>query len=547
VSPVPNKPTDAEGGAQAPADKRDGKPALTKTAAQSPQTQTAQVQTLQGQTAQTAAQRAERQAALRAERQSGTAPRPVAAASKVPPVLKSVPTVAAPIPASAAAPSAAARPVPAPVSPPPAVSTAVVSPAAVSVVPAASAPVSAAPAAALPAVKAPPQPAAPEDAKAAASLVSIKPTATTARVRPRHRLLFLSFVLAVLLPASLTAYYLWGRAVDQYASTVGFSVRREETSSALDLLGGISALSKSSSSDTDILYEFLKSQKLVADLDAKLGLRAIWSKPQGDPIYSFNTAGSIEDLVDYWSRMVRTSYDSTSGLIEVRVLAFSPDDATHIAQALFDESSAMINSLSTIAREDAISYSREELKTVEGRLRLAREAITRFRTLHQIVDPSSDLQTHAGVLGALQTQLTAAQVELDLLGDTQSSDPRQEQIKRRIAVIEARIALERDKVGVSANGGQVDEAYASLVGDYQSLSVDLEFAQRSYVAALASYDAAQAEARRKSRYLAAHILPTSAEVARFPQRATLQAVISVFLLLLWTIGVLVTYSLRDRR
>ena len=141
-----------------------------------------------------------------------------------------------------------------------------------------------------PAVPAPvAKPEADAEVKAAASVVSVRPTATAARVRPRHRLLFLSFVLAVLLPASLTAYYLWGRAVDQYASTVGFSVRREETSSALDLLGGISALSKSSSSDTDILYEFLKSQKLVADLDAKLGLRAIWSKPQGDPIYSFNT------------------------------------------------------------------------------------------------------------------------------------------------------------------------------------------------------------------------------------------------------------------
>lgn len=488
MSPVSNKPTDAEGGAQAPADKPGGtaalaKTTLAKTAAPAPAVQTPQA----------AALRAERQAAQRAERQTAATPRPAAAVGKARPVLKSVPTVPAPV-----APAPAGKAAPA------------------------------------------------EDAKAAASLVSVAPTAATARVRPRHRLLFLSFILAVLLPACLTAYYLWGRAVDQYASTVGFSVRREEVSSAMDLLGGISALSKSSSSDTDILYEFLKSQKLVADLDAKLDLRAIWSKPQGDPIYSFNTAGSIEDLVDYWSRMVRTSYDSTSGLIEVRVLAFTPEDATKIAQALFESSSNMINSLSTIAREDAISYSREELKSVEDRLRVAREAVTRFRTLHQIVDPSSDLQTHAGVLGALQNQLTAAQIELDLLGDTQGSDPRQEQTKRRIAVIEARIASERNKVGVSETG-QVDEAYASVVGDYERLSVDLEFAQRSYVAALASYDAAQAEARRKSRYLAAHILPTTAEVARFPQRMILQTVISVFLLLLWAIGVLVTYSLRDRR
>ncbi len=378
-------------------------------------------------------------------------------------------------------------------------------------------------------------------------LAPIKPTAGTAQVRRRHGLLVLSFVLLVLLPIGITAFYLWGKAVDQYASTVGFSVRREEAGSALGLLSGISALSKSSSSDTDILYEFLQSQKLVADMEVKLGLRAMWSKPEGDPIFTFDTKGSIEDLVDYWARMVRISYDSTSGLLEVRVLAFSPTDATAIATALFNESSDMINDLSTIAREDAIRYSREELETAQDRLKAAREAITKFRVINQLVDPATDIQTQAGLLGGLQSQLTAAQIEVDLLGEsTQASDPRLLQAKRRVEVIEVRIAAERSKVGIGPEG-EVGDAYASLVGDYERLAVDREFAERSYVASLASYDEALAEARRKSRYLAAHILPTTAEVARYPERLTLTGVIAVFLLLAWSIGALVVYSLKDRR
>lgn len=379
------------------------------------------------------------------------------------------------------------------------------------------------------------------------NLPPVKPTAGTAQLRPRHGLLVLSFILLVLLPVGLTAYYLWGKAVDQYASTVGFSVRREEAGSALDLLGGISGLSNSSSSDTDILYEFLQSQKLVADMERKLGLRAMWSTPQGDPFFVFDAKGSIEDLVDYWARMVRISYDSGTGLLEVRVLAFTPTDATAIATALFAESSEMINDLSTIAREDAIRYSREELETAQGRLKAAREAITRFRVLNQLVDPATDIQTQAGLLGGLQSQLTAAQIEVDLLGEsTQANDPRLLQAIRRVEVIEVRIAAERSKVGIGTEG-EVGEAYASLVGEYERLAVDREFAERAYVASLASYDGALAEARRKSRYLAAHILPTIAEVARYPERGTLLGVIALFLLLSWAIGVLVVYSLKDRR
>jgi capsular polysaccharide transport system permease protein len=375
----------------------------------------------------------------------------------------------------------------------------------------------------------------------------VKPTAGPARWRLRHRYLLFSFVFVVFFPVVMSALYLWGKAADQYVSTVGFSVRREEVSSAMDLLGGLTGLSKSSSSDTDILYEFLRSQKLVADIQAKLDLRAIWSKPEADSIYRFDPAGSIEDLVDYWSKMVRVSYDSSTGLIEVKVLAFAPQDATMIASALLTESSEMINDLSAVAREDAIRYARDELQTAQTRLKSARETVTKFRTLHQLVDPSTDVLSQAGLVGSLQNQLAEAQIEVDLLSDSaQDSDPRMMQAKRKVQVIEARIAAERQKVGANPDDPG-SEAYANLVGDYERIAVDREFGERSYLAALAAYDAAEADARRKSRYLAAHIMPTTAEVSRYPQRGVVLAMISMFLFLGWAVAALVVYSLKDRR
>lgn len=375
----------------------------------------------------------------------------------------------------------------------------------------------------------------------------VPPPAAPARLRVRHWMLMLSFALVVLLPGMATAWYLWTRAADQYASTVGFSVRREETGSAIEFLGGITQLSGSSSSDTDILYEFLQSQKLVADLDAELDLRALWSRPENDPVFTFDPTGTIEDLVDYWPRMVRIYYDSGSGLIDIRVQAFSPEDATRIAEAIFRRSSDMINDLSAIAREDSIGYAREELAAAVERLKTAREAVTKFRNLNQLVDPTMDVQTQAGLLGTLQSQLAEALIDVDLMRDTaQDSDPRLIQAQRRVQVINQRIAAERRKLGMGSDK-DVGEAFASVVGDYERLVVDREFAQSSYVAALATYDSALAEARRKSRYLAAHVLPTRAESARYPERVTLLGLVSLFLFLLWAIGALVAYALKDRR
>lgn len=367
--------------------------------------------------------------------------------------------------------------------------------------------------------------------------------ASAAYWRPRHRLLLLTFAVIVLLPLLVSAAYLWGVAKDQYASTIGFSVRREDASAAADILGGLTSLTKSSSSDTDILYEYLRSQKLVADMDARLDLRAIWSKPFGDPVFTFDPDGSIEDLLDYWEGMVRTSYDSSTGLIEVRVLAFDPADATRIAQELLDQSARMINQLSAAAREDAVRFSREELTAAEDRLRAAREAVTAFRITNQIVDPTTDFQTQAGLITTLENQLAEAQIEIDLLAGAADNDPRLIQAKRRAEVILDRIAAERAKVGVGS--GRKD--FAALAADYERLIVDREFAEKSYVAALSAYDSAKAESQRTSRYLAAHVLPTTAEVSRYPERFTLLGLMALFLGLIWSIGALVAYSLKDRR
>ena len=360
-------------------------------------------------------------------------------------------------------------------------------------------------------------------------------------------LTLISFVLCVMVPGVITGAYLYGVAVDQYASKVGFTVRREDTNSPLELLGGLTSLSNSSSSDTDILYEFIQSQKLVSDIDADLDLRAIWSRPAVDVVFALDPEASIEDLVHYWNRMVRISYGAGSGLIEVEVLAFTAQDATLIARTLFDESSQMINELSDIARADAIRYAREELDEALERLKDARAVVTLFRNENQIVNPEIDIQTQAGLLGNLQNQQAQTLIEIDLLeGTVNASDPRMAQATRRLEVIENRIAAERQKLGVGG-AGEDGTAFADLLGDYERLVVDREFAEKSYVSALATYDAALAESRRKTRYLAAYMQPTEAQTPEYPKRLTLLTLVVLFLFLIWSVLVLVAMSVRDRR
>ena len=382
--------------------------------------------------------------------------------------------------------------------------------------------------------------------------------AEPARPRRRHLWMALSFALLVLAPVAAAGWYLWERAADQYASYLGFTVRTEEAGSAVDILGGLTKLS-GGSSDTDILYEFIRSRELVATIDAEVDLRAMFSRPhETDPVFAFQPGSPIEDLVEFWRRMVRVDYASGTQLVEVRVLAFAPRDAQIIAERILDESSRVINELSAIAREDTTRYAREDLEAAVERLKEAREALTSFRSRNQIADLQTDIQAQVGLVSTLQQQLAGALIELDMLGGPAgATDPRAEQVRRRIEVIENRIAQEREKFGAASpaaatdadadsDAGTGEEGYATLIGEFEGLSVDREFAEQTYIAAMAAYDKVRGEALRQSRYLAAYLRPTLAESAEFPHRPMLLGLVALFCLMGWSILTLIFYSLRDR-
>ena len=380
-----------------------------------------------------------------------------------------------------------------------------------------------------------------------ASAKPVRPPATKAKAQLRHFMIVASFVLCVLAPLGAAGFYLYAVADDQYASHVGFSVRTEEVGSAIEILGGITELSGSSSSDTDILYEFIQSQQIVRRVNERIDLASIY-KNSGDPWFGLGDDTRIEALATYWNRMVKVFYDNASGLIEVRVLAFQPEDAQLIAEILFEESSQMINGLSSIARADAMGYAEEELERAVERLKVTRQAKTGFQNRTQIVDPKADITGQMGVLNSLQQQLATSRIELQqlLLAGVTNDDRRVQQARQKIEAINALISDERMKFG-RAGSGVGGRAYSDLLAEFEALEVDLQFAQQSYLSAQAARDASFAEAQRKSRYLAKHVEPTLAETALYPRRLIIMLMLAGFLTIGWAILTMIYYSLRDRR
>jgi capsular polysaccharide transport system permease protein len=367
-------------------------------------------------------------------------------------------------------------------------------------------------------------------------------------MKQRHWGVLISFVLSVVLPILVVGYYLWAVADGRYGSTTGFTVRQEEGHSSSELLSGLAQFTGSSNApDADVLYEFIRSQKMVRRVDERLDLRGHYSAHwRSDPVFALWPDATIEDLLWYWGRMVRVSYDAGTGLTQLEVTAYSPEMAQRIGQEIVAESQRLVNALNEAARRDAIRYAELDLHQAQKQLREAREALIRFRTRTQIVDLEADIQARMAVVNRLQQQLAEELLAFDelkkVIGD---NDPRLTQALRRIEVIRERITEERRALATT-EVLSTGEDYPTLIAEFEGLTVDREYAEEAYRTALSARNAARDSADRQTRYLATYIAPTLAEKAEYPERGVLFGLSVLFLVLAWGIAVLVYYSIRDR-
>lgn len=369
------------------------------------------------------------------------------------------------------------------------------------------------------------------------------PELPKARMRGRHWTIIAAFVVIVLVPTLVSAWYLWTRAADQYASHVGFLVRSEQSNGPLDALGGLAQLAQATSSDTDILYKFIQSQSLVEEVAQRIDLSAIWSRHPEDIVFNYDNSPLIEDLVRHWNRMVTIYYDK--GMLDLRVLASTPEDAKAIAELILEESQKRLNEINTVARADAMRYAQGDLDRAVAQLTQARQDMSAFRQENRIIDPTSATTEQAAIVARLEEQLVQALVDLDVLrANSTARDQRLVQAELRVTSLRDQIEEQRRRVG----SRETDAAdLSNIVSDFERLQVNREFAEQSYMAAMTNFETARAAADRQALYLAAYIRPTLATTPEYPQRVRMMVTLTAFLLLVWAIGSLFYYGSRDRR
>jgi capsular polysaccharide transport system permease protein len=359
-------------------------------------------------------------------------------------------------------------------------------------------------------------------------------------------------MLCVLVPTVVAAAYFIFMASNQYVSEFRFAVR--ELTQAVPVPTGASGLASlfgsaattSNSADNFMVTEYLVSRQVVDELQAKIKVRELYSRPSIDWWVRFDPSLPMEKFVSYWQGMVTANYDPITGVAHARVRAFTPDDAYLIATNMVTLAEKLVNEISMRPRLDAVKFAEGEVKRAEDRLKTIRAQISEYRDKESVIEPTSSVVTSNTTLAqSLRATLVQYQTELAALmrQNLRPNAPyivnlrsRIQAAREQLAAVEAQIANAKD------TGGR---PLSQVVGHYEQLDLERQFAQTILTSAVQALEQARAAAISQHLYVTPFVRPARPESSTYPSRVVSILTVGLACFFVWTIGLLIVRSIRE--
>ncbi|WP_103000694.1 lipopolysaccharide biosynthesis protein [Sphingobium sp. SA916] len=345
------------------------------------------------------------------------------------------------------------------------------------------------------------------------------------------------FLALVVLPTVLVASYYYMIASDQYESSADFVVRKGDSqgrtsgSSTAALLGFGVGGGGSQQTDALIIQDYLLSHDAVAKLRADNALIQRFQRPHIDFLSAlWGETPAPETVLKYYRKHVDVEQNIEDGITDVRVRAFTPEDAHAIAEKLLQMGEQRVNQINERTMRGQLTAAKSQLNLAEQDLSAIQAQLTNFRRTKGDIDPAGTGKAQIGMVADLTGNLTAARARLDAIkGFISRSSPQYQAVEAQVRALEAQVASQNTKLVSGGNN------IATGLGKYEDLLIRQEFAGKRYAAAAAAYEDARAQALKQQLYLVRVVDPNTPVKSQFPERG--RVVLTVFFSLLLAYGI----------
>ena len=262
-------------------------------------------------------------------------------------------------------------------------------------------------------------------------------------------------------------------------------------------------------SDGSSVQSYLTSIEAMIRLDQDHNFIAHYSDPAIDPLARLNADASNEEAFKVFKKSVKIGYDPTEGLVNMEVIAASPDASVEFSNALIHYAEERVSNITQRLRDDQMKGAIESFKDAQ----IARnEALDRLVTLQQ-------------ELAVIDSKSAVASIQHQIMGLEQEVD----QMEKSLAIHMENARPNTSKVNalktsIRINKDLIEAKQAELTqttGDADSLAsknarmivaeADYQTREMMVQAAVQSVETARVAADRQARYLATSVAPVRPE------------------------------------
>lgn len=323
------------------------------------------------------------------------------------------------------------------------------------------------------------------------------------------------FLAVFVVPTIGAAIYYGLIASDRYVSESRFLVRSVTKPAAEGLSAYLHDFGIArANDDAYAIQEYLYSRDAMAGVMRKVNLRAIYERPEADPITRYTPWGrdSDEAFYRYFKRQLTVEKDDETGITTVKVSAYRAADAKAIMDALVALSEEQINILNVRARRDTLAQAQQTLAQAENALTSATVALTRFRNTSENVDPAKSAVAAVDRGATLDRDLAMLRVNLQTMLAKAPTNPAIPAVRQRIAALESQIGQQQGDLTGPKDG------LSDKLGDYEDLKVRQALAGKIYETAQSQMETARQEAIRQQIYIETVVRPNLPDEAEEPKR-----------------------------
>lgn len=338
--------------------------------------------------------------------------------------------------------------------------------------------------------------------------------------------------LCVIIPTIALTIYYGAIASDIYISEAKFVIRSPDKQS----VSGLGVVLKSigfnnAQDDSYIVRDYLGSRDAVRILDKNLGIKQKYSAESIDVFSRFGTffqKDTFEDFYKYFTKRVTVNFDTSSAISELKVRAYTPEDAQNINQQLLAISEVVINRINTNAKNDLINYSKKEVEDAQNKATVAATNLANYRKGEAVYNPEGQSMITLQEISKLQDSLIQARTQINQAKALAPDNPQIEALQLRINTLESEIKKKSTQVI-----GRGDNSYSNQSVDYQRLQLEQDLANKQLAAAMSAYEQAKNDLNKKQLYLERLVEPSKPDEALEPTR--LRNIMSGFIfgLILW--------------